>query len=87
MHKNGVIHRDLRPEHCLFANNNKNKNNYYDLKILGFEKSVIKKNKQEHFKQVKGSLYYNSPEVLDGNYDEKSDIWAIGCICYLLLCG
>jgi calcium-dependent protein kinase len=32
-------------------------------------------------------LYYISPEIIKGNYDEKCDIWACGVILYILLCG
>ena len=34
-----------------------------------------------------GTLYYISPEIIKGNYDEKCDIWACGVILYILLCG
>ena len=36
---------------------------------------------------MKGSPYYSSPETFNGIYDEKSDIWSIGVIFYILLCG
>ena len=29
-----------------------------------------------------GTPYYMSPEINDGMYDEKSDIWALGCVIY-----
>ena len=42
------------------------------------------------FKRLKskvGTLYYISPEIIKGNYDEKCDIWACGVIIYILLAG
>lgn len=34
-----------------------------------------------------GTPYTVAPEIIMGEYDEKVDIWALGVITYLLLCG
>ncbi len=34
-----------------------------------------------------GTSYYIAPEVIEKDYNEKCDIWSIGCILYAMLTG
>ena len=34
-----------------------------------------------------GTLYSMAPQVLEGKYDEKCDLWSVGVVAYLLLSG
>ena len=81
-HSRGVTHRDLKPENILFENNSPDA----EIKIIDFGLSR-KYSKDGKLHSVLGTPYYVAPEVLKGNYDQKCDIWSIGAMTYLLLCG
>ena len=60
----------------------KNNENSKDKETENEKKTVYKR-----LKSKVGTLYYISPEIIKGNYDEKCDIWACGVILYILLAG
>ena len=81
-HKNNIVHRDLKPENLLLLN----KDPKSPIKVIDFGMSKICDPNDIMFERV-GSAYYIAPEVLEGMYDEKCDIWSAGVILYILLCG
>lgn len=47
----------------------------------------VKQRKKVVMQTKAGTADYMSPEVLDGNYNEKCDIWSAGVILYMILSG
>jgi serine/threonine protein kinase len=78
-HSKGVVHRDVKLENVLL--NSKN-----DIKICDFGSSALIE-EGERLDGQYGTPVYVSPEVLNENYDHKTDIWSFGVLCYELLIG
>ncbi|XP_019155393.1 PREDICTED: calcium-dependent protein kinase 17-like [Ipomoea nil] len=81
-HYMGVIHRDLKPENFLLLSKEENS----PLKATDFGLSVFYK-QGDVFKDIVGSAYYIAPEVLRRRYGPEVDIWSVGVMLYILLCG
>ncbi|KAK1369884.1 Calmodulin-domain kinase CDPK protein [Heracleum sosnowskyi] len=81
-HLQGVVHRDLKPENFLFSSRNEDA----DMKLIDFGLSDFIR-PDERLNDIVGSAYYVAPEVLHRSYSVEADIWSIGVITYILLCG
>ncbi|KAK6936626.1 Protein kinase domain [Dillenia turbinata] len=81
-HLQGVVHRDLKPENFLFTT----KDEDAPMKIIDFGLSDFIRPDQR-LNDIVGSAYYVAPEVLHRSYSVEADIWSIGVIAYILLCG
>jgi len=84
MHENHVVHRDLKPENFLFMTKEPIEKNL--LKIIDFGLSC-KYEAGQVLTTKAGTPYYVAPQVLAGKYDQLSDLWSIGVIMYVMLCG
>ena len=40
-----------------------------------------------HMKSYAGTPYFMAPEVLNGDYTHRCDIWSLACVLYMLLVG
>ena len=83
LHSYGIVHRDLKPENILMTDLTSNA----DIRLLDFGLSKIVGN-DEKCTEPYGTLSFVAPEVLQGKpYDKSVDLWSIGIITFLLLCG
>ncbi|XP_065070111.1 serine/threonine-protein kinase Nek8-like [Rhopilema esculentum] len=77
IHSQNILHRDLKTHNIFLSKNRK------ILKIgdFGISKVMTKTNAST----LVGSPYYLSPELCQNHpYNQKSDVWALGCILYEL---
>ena len=83
LHSYGIVHRDLKPENILMTDLTPEA----DIRLLDFGLSKIIGN-EEKCTEPYGTLSFVAPEVLQGKpYDKSVDLWSIGIITFLLLCG
>lgn len=80
IHNRNIVHRDIKPENILFSQ----KDDFSTLKLIdfGLATSTMAKDRKSC-----GSPYYMSPEIIDGKFSPKSDLWSVGVIIYMMICG
>lgn len=82
LHSNGIAHRDLKPENLLSAGEEEEE--IIKIADFGFSKNFG----EEKLMTSCGSPGYVAPEVLTcESYDKAVDMWSVGVIIYILLCG
>lgn len=83
LHDMNIAHRDLKPENLLYTSPQPNA--IIKLTDFGFAKEVFSK---ATLQTPCYTPYYVAPEVLGPDkYDKSCDIWSLGVIMYILLCG
>lgn len=90
LHKNDIVHRDIKMDNILLAKNANDQNDEYFIKLVDFGLSIIKTGPgiKSMLTERCGTLIYMSPEILlQHNYSELCDVWSIGIILYVLLMG
>uniref|UniRef100_A0A8C2MIF3 Serine/threonine-protein kinase 33 n=1 Tax=Cricetulus griseus TaxID=10029 RepID=A0A8C2MIF3_CRIGR len=92
LHNKDIVHRDLKLENIMVKSSFTDDNNEMNLniKVTDFGLAVKKHgSRSEGMMQTTcGTPIYMAPEVINAHeYSQQCDIWSIGVIMYLLLCG
>ncbi len=77
LHRHDILHRDLKAANCFLTSND-------EIKLGDMNISKVVKRGQLARTKI-GTPYYMSPEIWNNTpYNEKCDIWALGCLIYEL---
>ena len=85
-HRNGIVHRDIKPQNILVDDQG-------HVKVTDFGIARLKTAQTTHLEDGKkasalGSVHYLSPEQAKGEVaDEKSDLYSVGVVLYEMLTG
>jgi len=88
LHENGICHRDLKPENLLCSGDSNPEYQPFRVVIADFGLSKVFDG-GEQLETSCGTPDYVAPEVItaEGSYDKSVDMWSVGVITYVLLCG
>ena len=85
-HRNGIVHRDIKPQNILVDSEGR-------VKVADFGIARLKATQTTNFDDGQGfsalgSVHYFSPEQARGEVaDEKSDLYSVGVVMYEMLTG
>jgi len=83
LHNRGICHRDLKPQNILL----KYKDDDSEIKLADFSFACRVHTPQSLTRRC-GTPHYVSPEILKNiPYDQSTDMWSVGVILYVILCG
>jgi serine/threonine protein kinase len=83
MHSRNITHRDLKFENIMFESNSATAS----IKVIDFGLSKKYVPESPHLVEGVGTIYTMAPQVLQGMYTSQADLWSVGVISYMLLCG
>ncbi|XP_073320978.1 serine/threonine-protein kinase 33-like [Pagrus major] len=91
LHKRDIVHRDLKLENILVKDSlDEDDNGKINIKVTDFGLSVQTGGVGigNMMTEACGTLIYMAPEMMSGGgYSQWCDVWSIGVVMYMLLCG
>mmetsp|Transcript_39015 Transcript_39015/g.49815 ORF Transcript_39015/g.49815 Transcript_39015/m.49815 type:complete len:302 (-) Transcript_39015:146-1051(-) len=82
-HSQGVVHRDVKMENFVL----RTQISGTELVLIDFGLSKKKDSARKYLTTCVGTPHYMAPEVIARRYTHTCDIWSIGIILYVMLCG
>ncbi len=81
-HEKGVVHRDIKPGNVIVDDKG-------HVTVMDFGLALLTEgSKLTKFDTTLGTVAYMSPEQAEGaEVDNRTDIWALGCVLYEMVCG
>jgi len=84
LHSLGIIHRDLKPDNLMYRSKDHNS----DIVIVDFGVAKHLDSTEKFATSACGTPLYLAPEVITGpQYTQMCDMWSLGVILYVMLCG
>ncbi|KAI5119216.1 hypothetical protein M0805_007727 [Coniferiporia weirii] len=84
LHKNDIIHHDIKPENLVFRTKARDS----DVVIVDFGMAIKLDYPEQYLSGLFGTFIYLAPEVLCGDdYWKDIDVWAVGVVTHQLLTG
>ncbi len=81
LHSQGYVHGDIQPNNIFFRTES---DDMIKLVDFGTSRRIAD---DHHMHGVYGTSYFCAPEVVEGDYSEKCDVWSIGVLFYILISG